>query len=273
MDYFEQNFETVVHKAAETLAKEQASKKYGPHLGALAIVTKGQEKLGGNDIKNIIANMNKRMSTDFYGENVMENAALYNAITLVTSKLSVIKLGLNAKAFVRELVSGVYNGFIRTLANVGPLKGVSASDYAKGIELILADLKGNFKGVSMLQAINASYGMANYSEFAGQNVVNWYKPGKFGKSTLFLGCASPDYQHRMSLLLAKMIADGCYEAHYMNENNELVYDMFKDKRFEVFFSGDTKNPKYMEQKSLYYTYVDDYTAAGVKLKKDEKTGL
>lgn len=48
-----------------------------------------------------------------------------------------------------------------------------------------------------------------------------------------------------------MMGDGCLEAHTL-ENGVLKYDWKKDKRFEAFANGRTSDPKYNEQKSLYY---------------------
>lgn len=39
----------------------------------------------------------------------------------------------------------------------------------------------------------------------------------FNSDMLYVCNRAPDFYHRMGLLLAKMIHDGCYEAHSLNE--------------------------------------------------------
>jgi hypothetical protein len=48
-----------------------------------------------------------------------------------------------------------------------------------------------------------------------------------------------DFYNRMGVFLARMIADGSYEAHSM-VNNELVYDPKKDKRFSYYLENRDK---------------------------------
>lgn len=78
---------------------------------------------------------------------------------------------------------------------------------------------------------------------------------------------SPDYVNRLSLFLAKMIHDGAYDAHTLNEDNELVYDPTKDDRFSHYFKMRdkygmvfTNDTKYNKQRSLYLTMIDDFNA-------------
>ena len=70
--------------------------------------------------------------------------------------------------------------------------------------------------------------------------------------------------HRMSLLVAKMKHDGCWEAHSLDENGQLVYDFKKDKRFEHFINGETSHKDYTKEKSLYLTMIQDFNDAGFR---------
>ena len=44
----------------------------------------------------------------------------------------------------------------------------------------------------------------------------------------------PDWYNRLSIFVAKMLQDGTWDAHYLDENNHLVYDMKRDERYNVF---------------------------------------
>jgi hypothetical protein len=41
---------------------------------------------------------------------------------------------------------------------------------------------------------------------------------------LFSTSSAPDFQHRMTILVAKMMADGCWEAHSLDEKGFIKYD-------------------------------------------------
>ena len=57
----------------------------------------------------------------------------------------------------------------------------------------------------------------------------------------------------------------------MDENEQIQYDVKKDKRFEVYFSGDTSNPKYDEQRTLFLKNIEEWNAQGYR--KDDGSFL
>lgn len=83
----------------------------------------------------------------------------------------------------------------------------------------------------------------------------------------------PDWYNRMAIMVARMIADGTWEAHYLDENNHLVYDMNKDKRYNIFtkYLGkiepdkDSVNFKeFQKQKARYIYCLESFVKAGFK---------
>jgi len=66
----------------------------------------------------------------------------------------------------------------------------------------------------------------------------------------------PDYYNRLALFMAKMIHDGSYDAHSMDENGHLLYDPTKDKRFDYYFK--TRN-KYKAPEGSNVLYASSKT--------------
>jgi hypothetical protein len=58
---------------------------------------------------------------------------------------------------------------------------------------------------------------------------------------LYLNTIAPDNINRMILFVAKMIADGTYEAHTLNKDGQLVYDISKDERVSYFWKNRHSN--------------------------------
>ena len=80
--------------------------------------------------------------------------------------------------------------------------------------------------------------------------------GIFNMSNIAFHCTSrPDYYSRMSIFVTQLKQDGSYDA-YEKVGNKLVYDWKKDKRFEAYANGRTDDPKYNEQKGLYYAIAE-----------------
>jgi hypothetical protein len=59
------------------------------------------------------------------------------------------------------MLNGMYIGTSRVMNN--QLPGVTKENYTEAITYILQDLPHNFSGISLVQQLNATYGMANYS--------------------------------------------------------------------------------------------------------------
>jgi hypothetical protein len=70
-------------------------------------------------------------------------------------------------------------------------------------------------------------------------IVDKLKSNRFGicagiSKWLFWTATYGDFVNRMVLLIAEMKKNGIWDAHKM-VNGELVYDMSKDKRFEIYY--------------------------------------
>jgi hypothetical protein len=90
---------------------------------------------------------------------------------------------------------------------------------------------------------------------------------------MFIFQTCPDFFNRMSLFVAKMIEDGCFDAHSMTEDGYLQYDFKKDKRFaklnELGWDSKSTDSEYLQQKALYRAMVDQFKREGFK---NDQTG-
>lgn len=145
------------------------------------------------------------------------------------------------------------------------LPGVSGSSYTKALLHVIQESHKNFSSVSKLQQLNEKYAMANQSltQIAGQRRLSWGNIKHWGKDTLFLTATAPDFMHRVSILVAKMMGDGCWDAHVLNDDGELVYDYKLDNRFKDYRENNTSSPNYLKQKSLYLKMLEEFKKEGL----------
>jgi hypothetical protein len=114
------------------------------------------------------------------------------------------------------------------------------------------------------------YHIANYglSQIADQRRYNFLGLRNFGSDTLFLTATSPDFFHRMIVLVGKMMADGTWDTYGFAEddpdgNGEFKYNVMKDPRFEKFTKiKNEKDPEYWQQKAMFEQYVNEFNKAG-----------
>lgn len=267
--FFETDLEAVIALALPSYIKSEVSKKYIPVLSAMQISLKIGESLGEQKQQAVEHALDKLIRTKFWGENYLEsdNSGLLTVarwLNVMKKGLSALALGFNPRSFVREFLQGTWMGISR--AKLSNFPGINEKTYKDAYEYVLLHAHENFSSVSKLQQLDARYGIANYSltNISRKRKLNWFGIRNMSSDTLFWGSTSPDFQHRVTMVVAKMMGDGVWEAYEMNEDNDLVYNWKKDKRFSIYAEGKTDDPKYLEQKTLYLRYIEELNAANMK---------
>ena len=263
--FFETNLEDVMNQALVAYNKTKFSRKYIPIIDAMRVSLRCAQSYGGANMKETLRSFDKLVKSKFYGESIVdaELQPYMRWVQVLKSGFSKLQLGFNFRSFFRELFQGTWMGMSRS--GIELLPGVDVKTYTEGALHVVTNAHKNFSNVSLLQQLNSQYGMANYSmgQIARQRRMNWYGIKNFRSDTLFLTSSAPDFQHRMAILVAKMMGDGCWEAHSLDENGFIKYDFTKDARFSVYLSGDTKHKDYISQKSNYLARIAELNRLGI----------
>lgn len=264
--FFETNLEDVINQALVAYNKSRLSRKFIPIIDGMRVSMRINSQYGGAKMKDTLENFDKLVSSKFFGESIVDEQLqpYMRWVQTLKSFFSKLQLGFNFRSFFRELFQGTWMGMSRS--GIEMLPGVDLKTYCDGALHVVTQAHKNFSNVSLLQQLNSQYGMANYSmnQIARQRRLNWYGIKNFRTDTLFMTSSAPDFQHRMAILVAKMMGDGCWEAHSLDENGFLKYDFKNDSRFSVYLSGDTTNPLYLDQKTNYLNRIAELNRVGFK---------
>lgn len=264
--FFETHIELIFNEALVAYTKQEVSKKYVPIFQGMRLSLEYQKHHSKENNDKVVEAFDKLLASKFYGESIVSKdlQPLQRWMNVIKRGFSTMTLGLNFTSFFREMLVGTYTGFSRS--GVELIDGINAKTYLQGAKHIIKDARKNFSGISLLQQLNQQYGMANMSltSIANQRRMNWFGIKNWGKDTMFLTASSPDFQHRMAILVAKMIGDGCWDAHSLDKDGNLTYDWTKDKRFDVYRSNDTNHKDYLYQKTLYLKYLEEFNRIGFK---------
>lgn len=269
---FDLNVERVFNQALVAYTKSEISKEYLPRVAALRLSMMYRSSYGGQNMKDIISVFDKAVHSKLYGESIVptEWQPIYKWISFIRKGFTRMALSLNFTSFFRETLQGIYNGAAR--AGIKMLPGINEKFYLKGLEYVIKEAPKNTTGVSMLQQLNAIYKMANQSlsSIAQNRRVNWLNINNWTEDTLFLTATAPDFLHRVSILVAKMMGDGCWEAHSLDSDGKLIYDFKKDGRFQHYLNNETSHKDYLKEKSLYLTMLDKFNDEGYRKEDGSK---
>lgn len=123
--------------------------------------------------------------------------------------------------------------------------------------------------VDLMDALNLQHRFVNYdlNRIVDRKKVDRYGL-EFASNQLYWFNRAPDYVNRMTLLIAKMIHDGSLDAHSVNKDGILEYNVAKDKRYSYYFEKrklykyeyHKSDNIYNEQRSLYLKALEIYNA-------------
>lgn len=277
---FETNLEIVMNNMLVAYFKEFHSKRYAAQISALRLEL-AYAKKAGHDISDVIDVFDLAVRTKFYGESpIPPNLQDYFApLARLKSVFSMLQIGGKAISMMKEMVYGTFIGFSNAIGK--GLPGLNAETYWKAFAYVTSEIFKSSKGVGKLNHLQMKYHIANYglSQVADQRKFNFLGMRNWGTDTLFLTATSPDFFHRSIVLVAKMMADGSWDAYDFDEkaNNgsgELTYDVMKDERFAKFTGKygkpDLNDPEYWQQKAMFEQYITEFNQSGVTDKNGEK---
>ena len=264
--FFDLNVERVFNQALVAYKKSEISKEYLPRIAGLRLALMYESSYGNQKLDDIIKTFDEAVKSKVYGESIVptEWQPIYKWIAFIRKGFTRLALSLNFTSFFRETLQGIYNGAAR--AGVKMLPGVDEKNYLKALQYVIKEAPKNIDGVSKLQQLNMIYKMANQSmgSIAQNRRVNWLNIKNWNEDTFFLTATAPDFLHRVSILVAKMMGDNCWDAHTVDEEGRLVYDFKKDGRFQHYLNNETTHPDYLKEKSLYLAMIDKFTAEGYR---------
>ena len=269
---FETNIEIVMDNMLVAFFKEYYSKQYASQLSALRLEL-AYAKRAGQDVTEVIDVFDLAVKTKFYGDSPIppDLQKYFRPLARLKGIFSMLQIGGKAVSMLKEIVYGTFIGFSNVVGQ--SLPGVNAETYWKAFKYVTTEAFKSSKGVSKLNHLQMQYHIANYglSQVANQRRYNSLGWRNWSTDTLFLTATSPDFFHRMIILVSKMMADGTWDAYDFDEDavngfGRLTYDVMKDPRFAKFTSKDPRkydDPEYWQQRAMFEQYIQEFNKSGI----------
>ena len=209
-------------------------------------------------------------------------------VTALRKLNSVLVLAFRPLQLIKELTVGQFTNFSRALGTVGSsdkltLKNIYKANttiWGQSISKWAKAFTGNadIASYTLCESLNKIYGIAN-EDIA--RIVETSMASRHGvlsnlSKYMYLANSVPDYFNRLTLFVAKMMEDGCFEAHSLDKDGNLIYDFKKDKRFSELnkygLNSNNKSEKYREQKGLYLAMLEQFQLEGRNYVDYDKDG-
>lgn len=215
-----------------------------PQVQSIMFVSTYQANLTNLKMPNFQEFVKEYMKNAVYGDTIINDEAkkFFKVIGPVRSAGAAIALSYNVTNLPRELLMGFFTNISRAMFNSYGEETFSLKDYMHAFGILTGDIPRFVHNVTKIELLNELYGMSNMSINEIPEQVTSNKTGIFALGGRFSSwtIVAPDYWNRMSMFISQMIHDGCWDAYELKTSEidgatELVYDMSKDKRFDVLY--------------------------------------
>lgn len=224
--------------------------------------------------------LENRSKTAIKGESVIkEEAENISSVVSAARRLnSFLVLAFRPLQFVKEISFGTFTNLSRVFASKGSsdvlslksVYGAYKTIWGQSIEKWAHVFGGDqdMASFTLCEAINKIYGIANEDINRTVEASATSRIGLLANKSKLMYWANqvPDYFNRLTLFIAKMMEDGCWEAHTLTKEGILKYDFKKDKRFSELvkhgLNSNYQGEEYKKQKALYIAMAEQFELEG-----------
>ena len=255
---FELNTELLVSSFIMSEIRTNEFQKILPQVRAIqhALVLKGM--VTKTDTKSINEFIFKYMKSVVYSDTLIEDDMKWvmKGFSAVKNIAGFAALNWNVINIPREILMGFWENISSAMFKKYGKNSFGMKDYMNAMKYMSTELVKFPVEVTKIEMLNQLYAMGNMDidDMVGQTMT--FRKGFVGGFGRWGSWAltAPDYWNRMSIFIAQMIKDGCFQAHSVEidelGNEYLKYDMNKDSRYDVF-------ARYRNRKSAIPTNLKD----------------
>lgn len=276
LDDIETNLEDLVWDYITSYSTAEVMQEFLPRMQAIKISLQYIHNMFGVDIRNVSKYIDEYLKVNVYKQPIMDEKLVpyYKKLGVVRDIISATSLGFNYRSGIREMVSGIWINLSRSMVNAYGKDQFKKEELIKAWSIIAKESVKDINLLTLIDTLNVNYQMANADIDQLKEQLSRSKSGirNFESDTLFIFSRIPDIYNRMGILVAKMIHDGCWEAHLITEDEELIYDFKKDRRFSLLSdpNADKNSAEYRKQRGLYTAMRIQFNKEGYTLKDGDE---
>lgn len=270
LDILDHDVGNLFYTYAASKLRKQVLDKYRPMMQGQLVQLMMEAATNNINIDKNIDYILKYTTAKVFNASIVpkDYRILAKALEKTRTIATYLTLGFSPKSGLFQMIEGVWKNVSR--AGFKPLgeNQFGKEELMKAARWVLGDTPDHFKVVSMGELLNERYRIND------MDINSYAKRLKEGQYPLTLAgkamwmTSAPDYFNRMSIFIAQMIKDGCFDA-YEKDGMRLKYNWKKDKRFNLFSQGESGKrqnlAEYNRQKALYHAMMAQFQKEGYQV--------
>lgn len=266
VNYFEWNLDTIAHRIAFNKIRKVIFDKKLPIINAYVWWMKLLAGKENEDISNQLQYIADQLGLSVFDQPIIDKEFKdYAKTAAVVKAISTAgMLAFKPAALIKELTIGTFKGITLAATQIYGKDQFTIKDLTVAYSKFLTMNNKFSSEYNLLDRLNHFYRFANMDVNTIAQKLQSDRRGLLkGTGRYMYMCNTiPDYFNRLVLFVAKMIHDGSYEAHTL-EDDIFKYDVTKDKRFSYYLENRHKylkdgqyiaasnDSKYNQQRRMY----------------------
>ena len=265
-DYYEHNLETLLLEHDFAYVSKQHIDEVMPLIRAAVTYLAVRGTDTNISLDTDITYAQKYIKTAIKNEQYFDNIDEQKTLAVANK----IKAAASFCSLAFSPVQGIYQGLQAVWQDIGLIirkpdgsQAFTWHNFLQAFKYVYKDLFHYSDTPTKCQLINELMGVNDMDMNSYTDRIKSDKTGFLNIYNLAYKFSSrPDYYNRMSIIVAKMIADGSWDA-YSVVNGKLVYDQSKDGRYSDFINKvNVNSEKYLNQQALYYANLNQFKKEG-----------
>ncbi len=260
VEYFEANLETLLLKHIFAYSSKKHIDTIMPMAKASMVHLISQGHLSNKKFTNATNYVSDYIKNKIKNESLLpENMKSVNTILAqLRSAASILALGFSPVSYGYQMIQGLWTDIRLGFQGKGDSETpFTFENFRQAASQVYRDFFKLGNKPTKCSLLNEFYGLNDMDMNTYADKIKSDKYGIYNISNLAFHCSSrPDFFNRMMIFVTQMKKDGTWDAYSVDSKGKLQYDWKKDKRFEVYANNQKSDPKYNEQKGLYYALAE-----------------
>lgn len=278
-DFWEQNMDTLYAKYLWAHIRKKHLDKALPLIKNIKLMAIAYGQQTGKDMTTYTKYIDDYIKSNIHNQALLDEEAvgMMSYLRPIKYLASTMALGFNITTGVRNTLESLWKVPSKIMGKFfGGKEVFTFNDWMQAVGILIGDTADFMHNITLVEELNRVFRMQNMDSNRIAQEIMTNKSGLLNAfdRLQFWTSTAPDYFNRMSMLIAQMIHDGCWEALEVTDTG-IKYNWKKDKRFDAYAVDDKSDmKKYNEQRSLYFFLLDESNKErGLNLKEGDELPL
>lgn len=264
INFWEINLDRIYAHYLYGAVRKKHMDKVLPIIKAVRIVGALYGRQTDVNMKNFDEYLENYMTSHIHNQSILSEEEKNAVVTITPIKFmaSTLAMAFNTSTGLRNLLESVWKVPMRIQTKFFTKEDCfTKTDWWNAMMALIEDGPDFASRVTLIEALNQRMRIQDMDANRIADKITSYKSGLTHTTDrlMFWFSVAPDYFNRMSMIIAQMMHDGCWEACSFTKEEGFKYDWKRDRRFNLYATNtNVGSDQYKRQRAMYMLLLRTY---------------